>query len=464
MTTRYLFPDTFTWGAATASYQIEGGWQADGKGASIWDVFAQTPGIIANGQNGDIACDHYHRFREDVALMKELGVKGYRFSLSWSRMIPDGVGQPNEAGLAFYDALIDALLEAGVEPWATLFHWDLPEALFRQGGWLNPESPRWFEDYTRLCVERFSDRVSKWMTLNEPQCFIGLGYENGHHAPGVRLSRKHVLQAAHHALLAHGRAVAVIREHGKKPATIGWAPCGVISAPASDTEADRQAAYARMAGIETRDEGNWCEVWNNVWWGDPVMLGHYPEEGLRKFGKDAPKITDAEMSLISQPIDFYGGNIYNCSPVRASDKAEYETVKRADGYARTAFDWPVTPQALYWGPRFFYERYGKPVVITENGISNIDWPACDGKVHDPQRIDFMRRYLRELHRAIREGIPVEGYFHWSLMDNFEWREGYRQRFGLIYVDYDTCQRMPKESYHWYKEVIASNGATLESDR
>lgn len=459
------FPETFTWGAATASYQIEGGWDADGKGPSVWDMISQTPGRILNGDSGDVACDHYHRYEEDVALMRTMGLKGYRFSLSWPRILPNGTGEVNEAGLAFYDRLIDALLAAGIEPWVTLFHWDLPSALFSRGGWLNADSPKWFEEYARVCVDRFSDRVSNWMTLNEPQCFIGLGLEKGTHAPGVTVPLPSVLQAGHHALLAHGRAVSVIREHAKKTPVIGWAPVGVVSAPASGSDADWQAATARMANITTKEEGNFSDCWNNTWWGDPVMLGQYPEDGLRKFGTAVPTVAAGDMELISQPMDFYGANIYSCGTVRAKADAPggFEVLEREAGYAQTMYDWPVTPEALYYGPKFFHERYGKPIVITENGMAGMDWVATDGRVHDPQRIDFTRRYLRELNRACGDGIPVTGYFHWTLLDNFEWHKGYKMRLGLIYVDFPTGQRTLKDSAHWYAEVIRTNGACLAED-
>ncbi len=453
------FPANFTWGAATASYQVEGARADDGKGPSIWDAFCRTPGKIWEGQSGDIACDHYHRIEEDVALMKALGLKAYRLSLSWPRIIPGGEGAVNEAGLAFYDRLINALLAAGIEPWVTLFHWDYPLALQHRGGWLNPHSPAWFEAYTRVVVDRFSDRVTNWMTLNEPQCFIGLGLDFGSHAPGYHLPLPEVLRATHHALLAHGRATCVLREHAKRPATVGWAPVGVVTMPEDEGKpADVEAARAEMFAVPGN---NWTRLWNNSLWGDPVVFGRYPDEAYRNFGDALPCPPAADLALISTPIDFYGANIYNgqtyrATPAGGAEKAETDE----DGFPHSLFYWKRKERSLYWGPRYLAERYKLPIVITENGMSCHDWVDLEGDVKDPQRIDFTRRYLRELRRAVADGVDVRGYFHWTLMDNFEWQEGYRQRFGLIHVDFGTLKRTPKQSYHWYREVIASNGGNL----
>jgi beta-glucosidase len=452
------FPPDFTWGVATASYQIEGGHDADGKGPSVWDAFCQTPGKIHEGHRGDVACDHYHRLEEDVALMKALGVRAYRLSFSWPRLMPEGEGKVNAAGLAFYDRLVNALLAAGIEPWVTLFHWDYPLALQRRGGWLNPRSPDWFAAYARVVVDHFSDRVKNWMTLNEPQCFIGLGLEVGYHAPGLKLALPEILLAGHHALLAHGRAVRVIREHGKQAATIGWAPVGVVAMPHDETSpADIEAARAATFAIP---DVNWCRLWNNTLWGDPVVLGRYPDEAHRSFGSALPRATAEELAVISSPIDFYGANIYNGQTYRAGpDGAPEKTDADAPGFPQSLYNWKRKERSLYWGPRYLHERYKLPVVITENGVSCHDWVDLDGEARDPQRIDFTRRYLRELRRAIADGVDVRGYFHWSFMDNFEWQEGYKQRFGLVHVDYGTLRRTPKSSYHWYARVIAANGSS-----
>ena len=452
------FPAGFVWGAATAAYQIEGAFEEDGRGWSVWDAFCRKPDAVWNGHTGDVACDHYHRYPEDVALMKGLGLHAYRFSFSWPRVLPEGAGAPNEKGLAFYDRLIDELLAAGVQPWATLFHWDYPQALYKRDGWLNADSPKWFADYTRLLVERYSDRVTHWMTLNEPQVFIGHGHCHGIHAPGLKLDTPQLLLAAHHVLLAHGLAVQAIRAGAKSPPTVGWAPVGSTNIPASDSPADIEAARREMM------RGTHDNLWNNTWWADPALLGHYPEDGLRHFGDAMPKITEAEMRTIRQPLDFYGMNIYQGTRIRAGADGGPEEVPVGVGYPHTHFLWDVTPEALYWGPRFLFERYGIPVAVTENGLSSLDWVMEDGKVHDPQRIDFMSRYLKEYRRAIADGVNAIGYFAWSLMDNFEWAEGYKHRFGLIHVDLGTLRRTPKDSAAWYAEVIRSNGASLGASR
>ncbi len=446
----HKFPDHFIWGAATASYQIEGAAQEDGKGLSVWDMLCRQPGKIWNGHSGSTACDHYHRYQEDVSLMKQMGLKAYRFSLSWPRIIPTGFGRVNEKGLSFYDRLVDELLAANIQPWVTLFHWDYPYELFIRGGWLSPESPHWFADYAAIVCDRLSDRVTNWMTLNEPQCFIGLGHLDGYHAPGLKLGFHEVLLAAHHALLAHGRAVQVLRSRAKKTPIIGWAPVGVSGVPASNSPEDIAACRTHHYQIKPGS------LWNNTWWGDPPVLGHYPEEGLRAYGDAVPKFTEKDMRTIHQPLDFYGINVYGSPLIKAGPDGQPQEVQRPTGYPITQFYWEVTPENLYWAPKFLGERYKLPIVITENGMSGHDWVSTDGAVHDPARIDLTRRYLRELARGIANGNDVRGYFHWSLMDNFEWAEGYRQRFGLIHVDFNTLKRTPKDSAAWYTGVIANN--------
>lgn len=448
------FPEGFQWGVATASYQIEGSPYRAGGGSSVWDMFCRRPGAIADGSNGDVACDHFARYREDVSLMAELGVPNYRMSIAWPRVIPGGVGPVSEEGLGFYDRLVDALLAAGIQPWVTLYHWDTPYELYLRGGWLNRDVVDWFADYTAAVVDRLSDRVKHWMTLNEPQCFIGLGMQTGMHAPGDKLGFREVLLAGHHALLAHGKAVQVIRARSKQPCEIGWAPVGVAKYPHTETPADVEAARASMFSVASKT------VWSNAWWNDPVFFGTYPEAELAVFGADAPTPMAGDMETICQPLDFYGANIYNAAAVRAGEDGKPEDLPHRLGIGRTVYGWPVTPEALYWGPRFLYERYKKPIVITENGLGLSDWPALDGHVHDPQRIDFLHRHLQAFRRASEDGVEAKGYFQWSLMDNFEWNEGYRYRFGLVYVDYQTQERIPKDSAYWYRDVMASNGANL----
>jgi len=453
------FPEGFVWGASAASYQVEGAASEDGKGPSVWDMMCRKEGAIWNGQSGEVACDHYHRYKEDVALMKEIGLRAYRLSISWPRVIPAGAGSVNLRGLEFYDRLVDELLAAGITPYVTVFHWDYPLELYYRGGWLNPESPDWFAEYTKVVVDRLSDRVTHWMTLNEPQCFVGLGHRDGVHAPGDKLAFREILRLAHHALLAHGRAVEVIRSCSKGEARVGYAPVGVVKIPASEDPQDIEAA--RAATFSITEPKNY---WNNTWWMDPVILGRYPEDGLESFADDLPDIKADDLETMCQPLDFLGVNIYQGQKVRAGEGGRAEPVGLPTGYDITAFRWPVTPEALRWGPRFLFERYGLPIVITENGMSNVDWVSLDGRVHDPQRIDFTRRYLLQLAKAVEDGVDVRGYFHWSIMDNFEWAEGYRQRFGIIHVDYPTQKRTPKDSAYWYKEVIASNGANLRPSR
>src|SRR5688572_25489729 len=447
------FPQGFRWGAAAASYQIEGAANEDGKGQSVWDMFCRRPGAVWEGHTGDVACDHYHRFREDVALMKRLGLKAYRLSIAWPRLLPEGVGGESEAGIGFYDRLIDELLGAGIEPWITLFHWDFPLSLYYRGGWLNRDSAEWFGDYAELVAKRFSDRVRHFMTLNEPQVFIGAGHMEGRHAPGDKFPFREVLLAGHHVLLAHGQAVRALRASARQPLSIGFAPVGLPNLPLTETREDILAARTATFSVTSQT------AWTNTWWMDPVYLGSYPEDGLAFYGADAPEIRAGDLELIAQPLDFFGANLYQGSSVRAGANGP-EHVARAVGAPLTAFEWSVTPDVMYWGPKFFWERYRKPIVVTENGISCRDWIALDGKVHDPDRIDFTARHLLAHRRAIGEGVPVDGYFHWSFIDNFEWAHGYKHRFGLIFCDYATQRRIPKDSAEWYAQVIASNGASL----
>ena len=448
------FPKNFVWGAAAASYQVEGAAREDGKGLSVWDMLCRQPGKIWEGNTGDVACDHYHRFREDARIMGGIGLQAYRFSISWPRVMPNGTGAVNAKGLDFYDRLVDALLANKVQPWATLFHWDYPYELFCRGGWLNRDSADWFADYAGVIVDRLGDRVRHWMTQNEPQCYIGAGHFSGEHAPGLKMGAAEIVRMIHHSLLAHGKAVQVIRARAKAKPLIGAAPVGIVKIPASASRADIAAARKAMFSVNNDIS------WNNAWYIDPMILGRYPQDGLKQFGALlADVLRPGDMKIIAQPLDFFGCNIYNGQPVRAA-RAGCRPVENEIGPALTTMTWKVTPESLYWGPRFFYERYKLPVVITENGMANCDWVHADGKVHDPQRIDFLRRYLRELGRAIKDRIPVLGYMQWSIMDNFEWSLGFKQRFGLVYVDYSTGKRTLKDSALWYKQVIASNGGIL----
>jgi beta-glucosidase len=451
------FPKQFTWGAGASAYQIEGGWNLGGRGPSIWDVFSQQPGKIFENHNGDMACDHYRRSRKDVALMRELGLKAYRLSLSWSRIQPTGTGKPNRKGLAFYDRLIDELLAADITPWVTLYHWDLPQALQERGGFLNRELVDWFGDYTAIVADRLGDRVKHWMTFNEPPVIMGIGHQEGRFAPGLKLPFADCLRGAHHLLMAHGRAVQALRAGCPDQVKIAIVHTSRERIPATKRKRDIEAA--RRDYFASTERG----MWNLSWWADPVMFGRYPEDGVKAFGADMPKVTAEDMELIAQKIDFIAYNCYSGWPVRAD--AQGNAVKVPGGWGignpRGTLSWlNIAPDAAYWAARFQTERYGLPIVFSENGYCNTDFVHLDGKVHDPQRIDFMARYLRAIRRAMEEGVPVAGYFYWSIMDNFEWADGYKERFGLVHVDYQTQKRTPKDSAYWYRDLISSSGASL----
>ncbi len=447
------FPDDFVWGAAAASYQIEGAADADGKGPSTWDMFCERPGKIYNGQTGAVACDHYHRYPEDVSLMRELGLQAYRLSLSWPRLIPAGIGASNPAGFDFYDRLFDALLEAGITPYVTLFHWDYPLALYHRGGWLNRDSAHWFAEYTERVARAFGDRIKVWMTFNEPQVFIDGGHREGRHAPGDQLRFHEVLRACHHVLLAHGQAVRALRAHVRET-RVGYAPVTLTYVPSPGEPADVDALRTCMFQTNSHN------LRTNAWWIDPVILGRYPEDGLAYYGGEVPEIASGDLETIAAPLDFLGANIYSADFVRRDRGGKPELAPVPHGFPRSAFDWPITPDALYWGPRLLHERYQLPIVITENGVSCRDQPSLDGTVQDTGRSDFITRYLIELRRAVAEGAPVQGYFHWSILDNFEWAHGYKHRFGLVHVDYATQKRTLKESARHYADIIRTNGASL----
>lgn len=438
------FRKDFMWGAATASFQIEGAWNEDGKSPSIWDEFCHRGGKIEDNSTGDIACDHYHRYKEDVKLMAELGLKAYRFSIAWTRILPDGIGKINEKGLEFYSNLVDELLKYNITPYVTLYHWDLPYCLQLKGGWINPESPLWFEDYTKVIVKCFGERVKNYITFNEPSVFMGCGCAQGAHAPGYQLSTRDLLHMGHNIHLAHGRAVKVIRELTPF-AEVGITLASLPAIPVTEKDAD--AAYESHFSI-TRE----FFFWSDAYWADPIVLGHYPEKLLQETKDIFPSFTDEDMKLISQKIDFIGINIY-----QGHYTGDYT---RKPGTPHTEIGWDTFDSALEWGVKHFTKRYQIPIYITENGLSCHDWESLDGKVHDPNRIDFLHRYLRGLKTAAESGCDVRGYFQWSFMDNFEWAKGYNPRFGMVFCDYATQKRIPKDSAYWYKEVIEANGENL----
>jgi beta-glucosidase len=445
------FKEDFIWGAATAAYQIEGGALQDGRGLSVWDEFSHTPGKTRLGDHGDYACDSYNRMEEDIAILKELGMKAYRFSISWPRIIPNGTGAVNSKGIAYYDRLINALIKNNITPFVTLFHWDYPLELYYKGGWLNPDSPKWFAEYVKVVVDHFSDRVQYWVTQNEPECYIGLGHELGLHAPGLQLPRKQVVRAWHYNLMAHGLAVKAIRENAKLKPYIGVVSCGDVPIPATDSIEDREVAIRAM--FNKIDGPDLYLSFGDLL--DPVILGKYPDRIIPYL----PLNYEKDMDTIAQPLDFVGLNIYYGSYVKYDEKQGCIRQEEIPGSAETSLGWKVEPKSLYWGPKMVIDRYNLPVYITENGLANNDWISLDGKVHDPQRIDFINRYLKELHRLSEEGYKdkLAGYFHWSLLDNFEWAEGYTKRFGLVYVDYSTYKRTIKDSGYYFKKVIESNG-------
>ncbi len=451
-----MFRDDFVWGVASSSYQVEGREEGDGCGKSIWDTFAEE-GKILDGYDSRVACDHMHRYKEDYSLMRMLGIKAYRFSMSWARILPEGTGRVNEKAIAMYRDMIKEMKKNGIEPYITMYHWELPQALQDKGGWLNEEIIDWFGEYAKVVAENFSDICEYFITLNEPECFVGLGHLSGIHAPGLKLPYKDVFQIAHNALRAHGQAVINLRKYACRPVKVGYAPTCGMAYPATDKPEDIEAARKTLFGFYQPME-NW--TWNVAWFNDPVFLGKYPEEGLKKFAPYLPEITDEDMKLISQPLDFMGQNIYNGYMMRQGADGEPEYVKRPAGSAKTATNWPVTPECFYWGVKFLYERYQMPLYITENGMSCHDDVSLDGMVHDPNRQNFLDLYLSALQKANDEGADVRGYFLWTFLDNFEWDKGYTERFGIVYVDFTTQKRIVKDSAFWYQKIIESNGKEL----
>lgn len=448
------FPDGFVWGAATAAAQVEGAAFEQGKGLSNWDVFAEWPGKVWRDQTPSVACDQYHRYQEDVGHMKTMGLQAYRLSTAWPRVMPEGTGAINEQGMDYYDRLVDELLAAEVTPYITLYHWDLPYELHLRGGWMNPDIPEFYAQYVTKVVERLSDRVNHWFTLNEPHCFIGLGYETGIHAPGMKRSVRELLQIYVNTLTAHGRGVQAIRAAARKNPEVSIAHTINNFFPATDSAEDIEAARRRTFNYQG------YLSWVNAWWFDPMLAGHYPKDMPDEHRAMLPFDAEQKLETIHQPLDSVGLNLYAGVPVKAGDNGDPIELPWSDDTPFNRFDWPVTPQIMYWTPRFVYERYGIPMMITENGVSCAEWPSLDGRVHDAQRIDFTVRYLRELARAISEGIDVRGYFHWSFIDNFEWAEGYKHQLGLIYLNRATQERLWKDSAHWYQQTILANGRNL----
>ena len=446
------FPAEFHWGVATSAYQIEGAVNEGGRGVSIWDTFCQLPGVIRDGHTGEVATDSYHRWEQDVTLLAGLGVTAYRFSIAWPRVQPDGTGPANGTGLDFYDRLTDALLAAGITPVPTLYHWDLPQALEDAGGWMRRETAQRFADYAALTAERLADRIGLWITLNEPFIVTAFGYALGIHAPGKTLMLD-ALPTAHYQLLGHGLATAALRAAGARQVMLAnnYSPAWA----ASDSEADQAAAHA-------------FDVLQNRMFTDPVLLGRYPDLtafGLAGDDKDddaasgQPWVRDGDLAVISAPVDGIGVNYYNPTRLSALPGSPLPfQMEPIPGYPVTAFGWPVVPAGLTELLSLLAERYGPalpPLFITENGCSHEDRVAADGTVEDQFRIDFVDSHLRAVHDAIGAGVDVRGYFHWTLADNFEWTEGFHQRFGFVHVDHAAQTRTPKASYAWYRDLIAA---------
>ncbi|PRX35600.1 broad-specificity cellobiase [Orenia metallireducens] len=444
---KLYFPEDFVWGAATASYQIEGAYQKDGKGESIWDKFSHTSGKVLNGDTGDIACDHYHRYKEDVQLMKKLGLNSYRFSTSWPRILPQGTGKVNQKGLDFYKRLVDELLEAGIEPAITLYHWDLPQALQDKGGWGNRDTINYFVEYSQIMFEHFGNLVSRWITHNEPWVVAFLGNSTGEHAPGFK-DHKLALQVAHNLLVSHCLAARGFRELGLE-GEIGITLNLNSVYPLTDSKEDQQAAEL-------------VNDYNNDWFLDPLFKGKYPDKLAQIYREEYGEldIKAGDMEIIQEPTDFLGINYYSRALVKHNSEAgllqaEYMRTEES-GY--TAMDWEIYPKGLYDLLMNLYQNHTKlDLYITENGAAFDDQVAADGKVYDQRRKDYLKAHFIKAHQAIEAGVPLKGYYVWSLMDNFEWAFGYDRRFGIIHVNYDTCERTLKESAHWYKEVITNNG-------
>ena len=450
---RFDFPADFIFGSATAAYQIEGATRADGRGDSVWDAFCREPGRVAGGASGEEACRHYELWDRDLDLLQQLRQQSYRFSVSWPRIQPGGSGPINPRGLAFYGRLIDGMLERGIRPNCTLYHWDLPTELEQEGGWLNRDTASRFADYAAAVAKAFGDRVEFWATFNEANIFTLLGYELGHHAPGRREGAKACRQVVHHVLLAHGLGLQALRPRLRRPD----AKAGIVLSPSAVWPQDGRPASLAAAENRWRHESDW--------WMLPMTQGRYPDTVWKRLGQAVPEIRPGDMEAIRQPMDYVGLNYYSPARVAADphDAGGWKVVPRSPLAPRTDMPgWEVFAPALRTLLLQYHRRYGLPIYVTENGMSTAaDAPGPDGRVRDPRRLDFLMRHLAEIRRAMDQGADVRGYFHWSTMDNFEWAFGYTQRFGLVHVDYATQKRTPKDSALWYRDFIQSR--SFEAD-
>ncbi len=448
------FQANFVWGVASAAYQIEGGATEDGRGASIWDTFSHTKGKTFDGNTGDVAADAYHRYQEDIDLMASCGIEHYRFSISWSRIDPRGDGIYNEKGFSYYDKVIDACLAKGIEPYVTLYHWDLPQALEDQGGWLSRDTATAFANYAHAVAAHFKSRVKTYITLNEPECSYALGYATGEHAPGKKLPPAQVFACLCNLLLAHGLAMRAVRS-ADPTAQVGIATTGRLCYPATENDATIAAARKASFAIENDD---WMFTHHMVL--DPVCFGRFPACDGTFLQALTEAVSPADLEIMHAVPDFMALNIYNGSEIALGANGEPVYVPKYDGFPRTALKWPVTPDVMHYGVRFLSERYSLPIFISENGQSCNDRVFLDGNVHDPDRIDFLHRYLLALKKAAESGADVRGYFHWCWTDNYEWNNGYKERFGLVFVDYRTQKRIPKDSAAWYAQTARTNGEML----
>ena len=439
------FKDGFIWSVATASAQVEGASKADGKGLSNWDVYPTINQTVYQNQSPNDGCDHYYHLDEDIALLKELGVQAYRFSFAWTRIFPNGVGQINEKGLAFYDRLLEELEKNHIQPFATIFHWDFPYELIKKGGWLNEDSPKWFFQYAKVLIDRYKDRIKYWIPINEPPCVADMGGT----ILRANYSTKEKLQIVHNILLAHGYAAKYIKDKG---GFVGTALCASLYAPQDENNQDDINA-ARNLTFELEKDS----YWRVSIWADPIVFGKYPDKYYELYDEDTrPNITKEDMELISTPIDFIGLNVYTGDPVNGKG----QIVNHPIGNAKTTMDWNVYPRIIYWSVKFMDERYKKPFYITENGCAVTDLVTEDNQIHDGARIEYLKQHLKYLRKAYQDGVDLRGYTLWSFMDNFEWFKGYSQRFGIVYVDYQNKKRIKKDSFEFYKTTIKENGKNI----
>lgn len=438
----------FIWGVATAAYQIEGAENEGGRGKSIWDG-EFTKGRVLGDMNGKTACDHYHRYKEDVTLLKNLGIKNYRFSVSWSRIMPNGKGEINPEGVAFYSNLADELLKAGITPWVTIFHWDLPRALFEEGGFLNDKISDYFADYAKTVVEIFGDRVKNYFIFNEPQVFVEDGHFTGAHAPFLRLSRSDVFKVAHNVLLSIGKAEKVMRKTAKIELDIGCSPCFTPMIPKRKEDAELALKYNFTPN---------GEFYDGCFFTDALIKGEFTDDYKKWFAEYGYNPSEEDMKIIKSDFDFFGVNYYHGFYVENTGDG-MKKISFTPSNKITAMNWTVTPEGIEYLVRYYYERYGLPILFAENGVAISEWKTLKGDIPDDMRIDYIRRHLTEI-KKVAEKYPVTGYFYWSFIDNFEWTAGYTKRFGLVYVDYETLERTPKKSAYWYKKVIETNGEDL----